>query len=35
MSPKSSVGDDRKRGVVGMLCQAQQRVPELSCRVQL
>ena len=33
--PKGMVGDDRKRGVVSMLCQAQQRVPELSCRVQL
>ena len=29
------MGDDRERGVVGMLCQAQQGFPELACRVQL
>jgi hypothetical protein len=29
------VGDDRERGVVGALRQAQQRFPELSRRVQL
>jgi hypothetical protein len=33
--PEGIVGDDRERGVVGTLRQAQQRVPELSCRVQL
>ena len=29
------MGDDSERGIVGLLRQAQQRVPELSCRVQL
>ena len=29
------MGDDRERGVVGTLRQAQQRFPELACRVQL
>jgi hypothetical protein len=29
------VGDDRERGVVGLLRQAQQGVPELACRMQL
>ena len=33
--PKGIVGDDRERGVVGTLRQAQQRFPELSRRVQL
>src|SRR5216683_1758834 len=33
--PKSSVGNDRERGVVGMLCQAQQGSPKLSCWVQV
>ena len=31
--PKGIVGEDRERGVVGMLRQAQQRFPELSRRV--
>src|SRR5262249_5284636 len=31
---KSSVGDDRERGGVGTLRQAQQRVAELLCRAQ-
>ena len=29
------MGDDRERGVIGTLRQAQQSFPELSCRVQL
>ena len=29
------MGDDRERGIVGMLRQAQQRFPKLLCRVQL
>ena len=33
--PEGIVGDDRERGVVGTLRQAQQRFPELSRRVQL
>ena len=33
--PKGIVGDDRKRGVVGTLRQAQQRFPDLSRGVQL
>ena len=33
--PKSIVGDDRERGVVGMLRQAQQRFPDFSRRVKL
>ena len=33
--PKGIVGDDRERRVVGTLRQAQQRLPELACRVQL
>ena len=33
--PKGMVGDDRKRVVVSTLRQAQQRFPDLSCRVQL
>ena len=33
--PEGIVGADRDRGVVGTLCQAQQRFPEFSRRVQL
>ena len=33
--PEGIVGEDRERGVVGPLRQAQQGVPELACRVQL
>jgi hypothetical protein len=33
--PKGIVGDDRKRGIAGMLRQTQQRVPEFLCGVQL
>jgi hypothetical protein len=33
--PEGIVDDDRKRGVMGMLRQAQQRFPEFACRVQL
>jgi hypothetical protein len=33
--PESMMGGDSKRGIVGTLRQAQQRVPEFSCRVQL
>jgi hypothetical protein len=31
--PEGKVGDDRELGVVGVLRQAQQRFPELSCCV--
>ena len=33
--PEGIVGDDRGRGVVGMLRQAQQGFPKLACGVQL
>jgi hypothetical protein len=33
--PEGMVGDDRKRDIVGLLCQAQQGIPELARRVQL
>src|SRR5712691_12150107 len=33
--PEGIVGDDSERRVVGALRQAQQRFPELSCRVEL
>jgi hypothetical protein len=33
--PEGITGDDRERGVVGLLRQAQQRVPELARRMQL
>ena len=35
VDPKGIVGDDRERGVVATLRQAQQGVPELARRVQL
>jgi hypothetical protein len=33
--PKGKVGDDAERGVVGMLCQAQQGFPKLAGCMQL
>ena len=33
--PKGIVGNDRERGIVGLVRQAQQGVPELARRVQL
>ena len=35
LAPKGIVGNDSKRGVMGMLCQAQQGFAELSCRLEL
>ena len=34
-SPEGKVGEDSERRIMGTLCQAQQRFPELECRVQL